>query len=85
MNKWARNGVVVGIVDDSYTQSYGMLHPVCYLEDYGFPPEVVENHAQLFINAEKMYLLIQELYLDGHCKTSGDILIEKLLGDMYVY
>jgi hypothetical protein len=37
------------------------------------------------LDKEKMYLLIQELYLDEHCKPSGDILIEKLLGDMYVY
>ena len=43
-----------------------------------------EYYRELYedIDKEKMYHLILELYLDEHCKTSGDILIEKLLGDM---
>ena len=58
---WGREGRVIGIVDQSDTQAYGMVIPACYLEDYDFPKDVTEYHAALFLNAEYMYLLLKDI------------------------
>lgn len=58
---WGREGRAIGIVDQSDTQSYGMVIPACYLEEYDFPKEIVQYHATLFLNAEYMYLLLKDI------------------------
>lgn len=58
---WGREGRAIGIVDQSDTQSYGMVTAACWLEEYNFPKEMVEYHATLFLNAEYMYLLLKDI------------------------
>lgn len=82
MSKWRRDGRTIGIVDESDTQTNGMLQPVCYLETYDFRPEVVDHYGKLMLNAEGMYKLLQELYFGNHCSAEVDRMIVNTLRDL---
>ena len=82
MKRMIRYGRVVGFIDDSDTQSNGMLIPVCYLETYDHPEEMVEYYANLIRNAEPMMDLLKDIYYNYEVGGDVDKKIEKLLGDL---
>ena len=82
MSKWRRDGRTIGIVDESDTQSNGMLQPGCYLETYDFLPEVVDHYGKLMLNAEGMYRLLQKLYFGNYCRAEVDKMIEDTIGEL---
>ena len=83
MKRWVRQGKRnIGIIDDSNTQSYGMLIPVCYLEIYDHPEEMVEYYSNLICNSEMMMDLLRDIYYNYEVGGDVDKKIETLLGDL---
>lgn len=82
MKRWIGQGRAIGFIDNSDTQSNGMLIPICYLETYDHSEEMVEYYANLIRNAEPMMDLLRDIYYNYEVGGDVDKKIELLLGDL---
>ena len=81
--EWAKRDNAIGIIDDSDTQSYGMIRFICHVDKYDFESEWQAN-AHLIATAPDMYKeldkLLEILNHETKSVTSLDVCrIEKLL------
>ncbi|MEC9061535.1 MAG: hypothetical protein VYC55_08000 [Pseudomonadota bacterium] len=74
--EWRVRGSEVGVVDESDTQSYGMMLSIARVDEYDFPDEYKAN-AHLIAAAPEMYNLLERLTNPNNCKKD----IIHLLGE----
>tara|TARA_B110000908_G_C10108639_1_gene381953 strand:- start:481 stop:753 length:273 start_codon:yes stop_codon:yes gene_type:complete len=57
---WSLRHDLIGVVDHSDTQSYGMMLNICSMDSWDFKEEW-ESNAQLIAAAPKMYKFLDDL------------------------
>ena len=82
--EWVLRGSVIGIVDQSDTQSYGMMNIIANVDEWDFKDDSKAN-AHLIKTSPKMYNLLHKIMLE-HCNTSVlyneiDELLEEARGE----
>jgi len=56
--EWTKRDDTIGIIDDSDTQSYGMIRFICHVDKYDFESEWQAN-AHLIATAPDMYKMLE--------------------------
>ena len=59
---WSARYDLIGVVDHSDTQSYGMMLNICSMDSWDFKEEW-ESNAQLIAAAPEMYAALNRFYL----------------------
>lgn len=67
--EWVLRGDKIGIVDDSDTQSFGMMLTIAYIDQYDFP-EYKEN-AKLMAAAPKLFKALEDMLEQFNENTPG--------------
>jgi len=83
--EWTKRDDTIGIIDDSDTQSYGMIRFICHVDKYDFESEWQAN-AHLIATAPDMYKNIekdvQKLRAKVACYVLGSPELDSILLDL---
>lgn len=64
--EWKLWGERIGVVDDSDTQSYGMMMEVAYVDMYNFTSEECRANTHLIAAAPEMYKMLEACLSEMH-------------------